>query len=98
MKVKINQQLKGADDKPLQSEKGQPITFKDIAVHSILSPIQGDDEKKKYEKYEIYRKMRDAKGDEVELKTEELNILKQAIGKVQPPLVMGQCWDMIEHK
>lgn len=96
MKIKINQKLMGADETPLQSEKGIVITFKDIAIHSILSPIQGDDEKKKWDKYEIYCKLKDAKGGEVELKTEEIIILKSAIGKIQPPLIMGQCWSMIE--
>ena len=97
MKVKINQKLMGSDGAPLEKEKGQVITFKDIAIHSILSPIQGDDEKKKWDKYEIYRKLKDAK-DDVELKTEEVAILKLAIGKVQPPLIMGQCWEIIESK
>ena len=95
MKVKINQKLMGSDGAPLEKEKGQAITFKDIAIHSILSPVQGDDEKKKWDKYEIYRKLKDAK-DDVELKAEEITILKSAIGKLQPPLVMGQCWEIIE--
>lgn len=98
MKVKINQKLMGSDGEPLQKEKGLAITFKDIAIHSILSPVQGDDEKKKWDKYEIYRKLQDAKGSEVELKTEEVAILKLAIGKIQPPLIMGQCWEIIESK
>jgi exonuclease III len=98
MKVKINQKLMGSDGEPLQKEKGLAITFKDIAIHSILSPVQGDDEKKKWDKYEIYRKLQDAKGAEVELKTEEVAILKLAIGKIQPPLIMGQCWEIIESK
>jgi exonuclease III len=98
MKVKINQKLMGSDGEPLQKEKGIAITFKDIAIHSILSPVQGDDEKKKWDKYEIYRKLQDAKGAEVELKTEEVAILKLAIGKIQPPLIMGQCWEIIESK
>ena len=98
MKVKINQKLMGSDGAPLEKEKGQAITFKDIAIHSVLSPVQGDDEKKKWDKYEIYRKLQDAKGTEVELKTEEVAILKLAIGKVQPPLIMGQCWEIIESK
>lgn len=88
----------GSDGEPLQKEKGLAITFKDIAIHSILSPVQGDDEKKKWDKYEIYRKLQDAKGSEVELKTEEVAILKLAIGKIQPPLIMGQCWEIIESK
>ena len=95
MKIKINQQLKDSFDVPLKSDN-KIITFKDIAIHSILAPIQGDDEKKKWDKYEIYLKLKEATS-EVELKTEQVAILKSAIGKMQPSLVMGQCWEIIEQ-
>ena len=101
MKIKINQPILRADGSQLMDDQSIPkvaITFKEIAINSILAPIQGDDEKKKYEKYEIFRKLKNVKAEEVDLKTEELNLLKAAIGKVQPPLIMGQCWDMIEGK
>jgi hypothetical protein len=95
MKIKINTALIGANDEELVGEKGRKLTVRDVCVNSLLIPQQGDDEKKKWEKYEIYRKIKDS-NDEVELKTEELLVLKKAIGATQPTLIMGQVWEMIE--
>lgn len=97
MKLKTNQTLKDVEGKPLNGEKGKLLTIGDVCINSLLTPVQGDDEKAKWEKYEIFKKIKDAK-DEVDLKTEELLIIKKAVGKIQPPLLMGQIWDMIEGK
>lgn len=97
MKIKINQTLVGVDGIPLKSEKGIPVTFKDVAISSILNHVQNEDVQKKYKKYTLYKKLNVNK-EEVDLLTEELMIVKQAIGAVQPPLIMGQCWDIIEKE
>jgi len=97
MKVKINQQLKDVEGNILKGEKERPLTMRDVCINSLLTPIQGDDEKVKWEKYEIFKSMRDSK-EEVDLKIEQITILKKAVGKVQPPLLMGQIWDMLENK
>jgi len=97
MKVKINEQLKDVEGKPLKGEKERPLTMRDVCINSLLTPVQGDDEKVKWEKYEIFKSMRDSK-EEVDLKIEQITILKKSVGKVQPPLLMGQIWDMLENK
>jgi hypothetical protein len=96
MKVKVNETLKGIDGvEVLKNERGKGLTLKDICVNSILSPVEGDDDKKKFEKYEIFKKIRDAKAD-VELSIEEVALVKKSIGKIQPPLIMGQCFEFLE--
>ena len=97
MKVKVNNQLNDVEGQPLQGEKGRTLTMRDVCINSLLTPVQGDDEKAKWEKYEIFKKLRDAK-DEVELKLEELNVVKKAVGKIQSQLLMGQVWEMLEGK
>ena len=97
MKVKVNNQLNDVEGKPLQGDKSKTLTMRDVCINSLLTPVQGDDEKIKWEKYEIFKKLRDAT-DEVELKLEELSLLKKAVGKLQPPLLMGQIWEMLEGK
>jgi hypothetical protein len=97
MKVKINQELKDAEGNSIVNGKNLKLLLKDVCIASILSPIQGDEEKAKLDKYEIYKKLRDAK-QEVELTAEEITLLKKAIGKLQPQLIMGQCFEMIEGK
>jgi len=97
MKVKVNNQLNDVEGKPLQGDKSKTLTMRDVCINSLLTPVQGDDEKIKWEKYEIFKKLRDS-ADEVELKLEELSLLKKAVGKLQPPLLMGQIWEMLEGK
>jgi hypothetical protein len=96
MKLKINQVLEGVEEK-LKDEKGHDLTFKMVAINSILRPVQADDEKVKMNKYEIYVNLRDAK-TEVELTVDQIALLKKSIGAVQPPLIMGQCFNLIEQK
>lgn len=97
MKIKINEKLIGVDGiTPITGpETNAALTLKDVCINSILSPIQEDDQKAKYEKYELYKVLRDAKA-EVELAAEQIVLLKKCVGKFQPPLVMGQVFDMLE--
>jgi hypothetical protein len=98
MKVKLGTALKGIDGvEDLKGDKGRPLTIKDIITNSVLTPIQDDDEKKKFEKWEIFKKVRDAKA-EVDLSIEQIAVVKKVIGKLQPPLIMGQCFEMLEGK
>jgi N6-adenosine-specific RNA methylase IME4 len=96
MKLKINQELKDAEGKSIIAIEGKPkLLLKDVCITSILSPIKDDDEKLKFNKYEIFKKLRDSKA-EVELTAEEIALLKKCIAFFQPQLIMGQCFEMIE--
>lgn len=98
MKIKINEALKGIDGVtplPNPDGKGANLTLKDIIIASLLSPIQGESEKEKLERYDAFKKVRDS-SVEVDLKAEEVVIIKKTVGKFQPPLVMGQAFEMID--
>jgi len=97
MKIKLNQELKGVDGvETLKGDKGRALTFKDICINAILTPDQGEDEKKKWDRYEVFKKVREA-GEIIDLKVEEVTLIKKSIGKLNPPLVMGQCWEILEQ-
>jgi len=96
MKIKLNQQLKSVDNKsPIIGERNEPLTLRNICINAVLAPIEGEDQKKKWEKYEIFKKLRDA-NDEVDLKVEEIVVIKNGIGRFNPPLILGQCFEMLE--
>jgi hypothetical protein len=98
MKIKLNQELLDAEGKSIPAGLNKPkLYLKDVCISSLLAPIQGDEEKVKLDKYDIYKKFRDAK-QEVELMAEEIATTKKAIGKLQAPLIMGQAFEMIEGK
>ena len=96
MKVQISTKLKGIKGEPI-NDNGQVLTLKDIVINGVLSPVDGDDEKKKWEKYEIFKKVRDAK-DVADLTAEEITVIKKCIAKMSPPLIMGQAFEIIEGK
>jgi hypothetical protein len=63
----------------------------------VLTFIQDDTQEDKLKKYIIFKKIRDAK-DEVELSLQELTLIKKCIGRINPPLIMGQAFEMLDGK
>ena len=100
--MKINQKLLGVDGvETLKGDKGIPLLLKDVCINALLTPAQQESEKVKWEKYVLFKKFRDAITEAdgtiwIELKSEEVSLLKQAVGRTQTPLIMGQIWEMLE--
>ena len=95
MKITVTTKLTGIDGKQLSITPNVPLTLKDVCITSILTPVEGDGEKQKWEKYEIFKKLVEPT-TLVELKAEEIAVIKKAIGRMQPPLIMGQCFELLE--
>jgi len=99
MKVKLNETIKGIDGEPLVNpdpkHKGEFLTLKNFCINSLLTPVENEDEKKKWEKYELYKRLRDE--DEVDLKAEDIVLIKKFLGKFQPQLIMGQCFELLDQ-
>jgi hypothetical protein len=99
MKVKIDAKLMDADGKKpiVVDQSGTNLTLREVCIKSLLTPIKDEDERKKWKRYEIFKKVRDG-ADTIELKAEEIVLVKEYVGKTQPVLVMGQCWELLEGK
>jgi hypothetical protein len=95
MKIKINHKLTDSEGKEIILPGKPAMTLKDVIISSILQPKENESQEIKYEKYSLFKKFKEAK-DEIELKIEEIATIKKAIGNIQPPLIMGQCFDLIE--
>lgn len=73
------------------------LTLGLVCTNSLLvfdERMTGQD---KYERYKLARKLEKAKDGQVDLKAEEIASIKDAIGKYQTPLVVGQAWDLLEN-
>jgi len=57
--------------------------------------MQEDDQKKKFEKWEIFKKVR-AVQEDVFLTSEEIVVIELGMGKIHPPLIFGQAFEMLE--
>jgi hypothetical protein len=95
MKIKLNSKLYDADGKEIINGNKPAMTIRDVIVSSILWSKENESKEDKMEKYSIFKKLKDAK-TEVELKIEEIALIKKSVGEIQPPLIMGQCFDLLE--
>lgn len=98
MKIRVNQKLLDERGREIILQDKSVMMLRDVIINAILMPDKDDDEKKKWEKYEIYKKLRDATSEEIDFSVEEVALIKKLIGKYQPQLIMGQCWEMLEGK
>ena len=99
MKIRIDLIIKKVDGVtpiPNPDVRGAPMTLRDVCINSILTLCKSDGERKKRNKWRLFKKLRVVTG-EIELTEEEIRIIKKSIARLQPPLVMGQCFEMLEN-
>lgn len=97
MKVKMNQELVDPEGKVIPGGSKSKLLLKDVCVAAILGQWREDTQNDKWEKYVLFKKLQVA-NNEVELTPREIGLIKKCIGIFNPPLIMGQCFEMIEGK
>lgn len=97
MKVDLAKAVVNVDGKtPIVEEDGKSLTVKEVCINALLTPLKEDSEKEKWSDYEIFKKIRDSKEKEINLTAENVVRLKEKIGKIYPPLIMGQLWEELD--
>lgn len=111
MFVKIKTKLKNMEGVELKmklpvnqsgvEEKEKYITLKRICVNALLSEAKEEKNiiitgEEKVKRYELAKKIQEAE-TKVDLKTEEIVLIKKMIGLVYPPLIVGQCFQLLEN-
>lgn len=104
MLVKLNVGLKTLDGQQMIDKDGQDnaidATLQTAIVNAVLSPLQqGQNEKgtEKVKKYDLAMKVYKSDG-EVELSAEDIVLIKERIADVFSPLVVGQCFNLLENQ
>lgn len=99
MKIDFSTVLRDPDDfsKEAKDSKGNLVTLGVIARTALNADLQderrsGED---KYAAYKLADRIRNATGA-IDVKVEQVTLIKQRIGKAYPPAIMGQCWDLLE--
>lgn len=101
MKIDFSAILLNLQDEPLmqpvakEGEEAQPATLSWIASEALLRATEDKDGQKKYKLYALAMKV--GGGDEVELKAEDITLIKQKIGEQFAPLVVGRAFDLLEQ-
>lgn len=99
MKIDFTQVLKDLDGKEIKGPDGD-ITLGFICVDALLAPLKGETEKPNAADtirwYEFAKAIH--KGEEMDLKAEDIALLKGRILKIRPTLIYGITSDMLEKK
>lgn len=98
MKVDVTQVFKTMDGQVMIENDGKgnavEATLRMAIVNAVLSPVERESGIEKAKKYDLA--MRVYKEDEVDLKAEEITLIKERVGEVFPPLIVGQVFNLLE--
>lgn len=99
MKINFGIELKAINGEPLldaESKEAKVITLGVVTTNALLAPVQEDSGVQKAKKYKLAIKTVDEK--ELDLEAEDIAMIKECIGKGYAPLVVGQCFDILDNK
>lgn len=86
---------------PKDVEGKEPAVLADVAINALMADIPGQQVpgEKKFHRYQIAQRIkhaRDSRAEEIDLPTEDIAMIKDCIGKIFGPSVMGPAWQAIE--
>lgn len=99
MEINFKQELKTVYGKDILDEKKQKMTLENVCVAALQSCVDESDNKvsgqEKFDRYNLCSKIVNTDGP-VELKVEEVTKIKERIGRVFTPAVVGPAWNLLE--
>ena len=93
-KVLVN--IAGESLKETVNSVEMDVILRTVVVNALLSPVEKDTGMKKMEKEELARKI--YQNDSVDLTIEQVKLIKDRIGEMYAPIVVGQCWRLLEGR
>jgi len=98
MKIKLDQTLVNAQGEvAVYIDTKKEITLRKVIEDALLYPKEKEDGKAKYVRYEMFKRIMEAK-ESIELTSEDTAEIKKLIGETKNPLIVGQAWDLLEGK
>jgi hypothetical protein len=98
MKVDFSQQIKGLDGVALKGEDGKELTLATVCTNAVLANFQdeanlsGEEKVKRYDlALAIY-----SSTEPLDLKSEDVALIKKLVAKMFGALVVGQAFRMLE--
>ena len=96
MKLALDTAMRTLDGMSIQ-ENGQPVTLRRIIIDSLLAgPAAARDGNGKIQQYDLALRIHRSQGEVAELTSEDLTEIKRCIGLAATPLIVGQCFRLIE--
>ncbi len=98
MKVDMSKVLTTMDGKALMEsdDKGEAIevTAQAVVVNALLTPVQNEKGVDKLRKFELAKKVHGDNG--VDLDEDDIKLIKDRVGEVYAPLIVGQIYDLLK--
>lgn len=97
MLIKVDIVIKNMDGTVLKDViDGEAVdaTIKMAIVNAVLSPVERENGVEKVKKYELAKKV--FANDEVDLDEDEIKLIKDRVGEVFAPIVVGQVYDLLK--
>lgn len=101
MKRNLNQALTDLNGKAIEEKAGdvtRPLTLATVCVNALLMPHEDERNlsgKDKVSRYELAKKINGAEG-EIDVKAEDITLLKNLLAKAYTPLIVGQAYAVLE--
>ena len=70
------------------------VTVKAAIVNAVLMPVQNEKGVEKLVKFELAKKVHN--GTEVNLNEDEIKLIKDRVGDVYAPLIVGQIFELLQ--
>lgn len=104
MRINFDLELKTLDGQPVvepaptadDPQAVRPVTARSIAVNALLGEYRDDrsDGEEKLRRFSLARRIN--AGGDVEIKAEEVSLVKRLVGLAYPPLAVGQVYELLE--
>ena len=95
MKINMAQTLLTPDGKYVIREPGKPLILLDVCRNALLQSDQTESGDRKMHRWELAMSL---KSEVCDVKTEDILLLKESIGKMYLPLVVGPVFYLLEGK
>jgi len=98
MVVYLGKGLDTLDGEAVMDMKNEPATVRGVAIEALFATFKDEEMlsgEEKMKRYELATKIKTAP-DPVDLKVEEVALLKKLIGKAYGALIVGQAWKVLE--
>jgi len=83
-------------DKQILDEDKNPLLAENVVMGCLITPLQDDDGPKKAKKFKLAQRI-NATPESVELSAEEITLIKDVVGKLGHPIVVGRIFEFLEE-
>lgn len=99
-KIYVNQKLQCFDKDEALADADGPIGLSRVLINALFASAPGDNTtgEKKFKLYLLAQRIKEAAGasGSCDLLAEDISLLKEQVGKLYPPLIVGQVFNMLE--